>query len=157
GRIADTFGVNKPLANLIGVAEAAGADLLFELVDLGRGELAGVALVVQSTQSVEPFVAIDPEPIAQLAQANAQQVSNFFTAVARGNGQDGSEALVDTPIKGFLAAACDVATLLGAQDNRFHGRRCGSWDGPIRSPCFGRRQSQGRGSPSSRVQRASRP
>src|SRR6266404_5805035 len=72
GRIADTEGVLKPLANLIGVAEAAGADLLLELVHLPSGELARVALVVEDAQGVEPLVAIDPQPFAQLAEANPQ-------------------------------------------------------------------------------------
>src|SRR5216684_7419983 len=40
GRIVDSEGVLKPLTNLIGVAEAAGADLLFELVHLVGGEIA---------------------------------------------------------------------------------------------------------------------
>src|SRR5262249_15164803 len=59
---------------------------------------------------------------------NAQQVSDFFTAFTLGNGQDGSETLVDTPVKGFLAASFDAPSLLGIQDNRFHDRRCEPWD-----------------------------
>src|SRR5262249_2518961 len=88
-------------------------------------ELARVALVVESTQSVEALVAIDPEPFAQLGEANPQQMSDCFPAVILGNGQDGSEALVDTPIKGFFAASVEFPPLLGGQDNRFHGRRWG--------------------------------
>jgi hypothetical protein len=107
-----------------------------ELVDLPGGELAGVALGVQSTQGVEPLVAIDAQPFAQLAQADAQQVSDVFTALALGNGQDSGEALVDTPVKGFLAALLDAPSLLGTQDNRLHGRRCGLWDGSLRLPSF---------------------
>ena len=113
GRIADAEGVLKPLANLIGVAEAAGADLLFELVHLRGGELARVALVVERAQGVEPLVAIDAEPFAQLGEADAQQVSDFFPAGALGHGQDGREALVDTPVKGVLAAAFDLPPVLG--------------------------------------------
>src|ERR1700739_997892 len=52
GRIADAEGVLEPMANLVGVAEAARADLLFELIHLSSSELARVALVVQSTESV---------------------------------------------------------------------------------------------------------
>ncbi len=48
GRIADTEGVLKPLADLIGVAEAARADLLFELIHLVGAELARIALVMKS-------------------------------------------------------------------------------------------------------------
>src|ERR1700744_469268 len=42
GRIADSEGVLKPLTNLIGVAEATCADLLFELIHLVGAELARV-------------------------------------------------------------------------------------------------------------------
>src|SRR5262249_13164188 len=131
GRIADGEGVKKPLADLIGVAEGARGDLLFELVYLPGGELARVALVVQGTQSVDPLVAIDPEPFAQLAQADPQQVNDFLPAFALGNGQDRGEALVDTPVEGSLAAAFDLTPLLGRQDNRFRGRRCVPGDGSL--------------------------
>src|SRR5262245_34661876 len=158
GRIADPEGIKKPLANLIGVAEAAGADLLLELVDLRGAELAGVALVVQSTQGVEPLVAIDAEPFAQLAVANAQQVSDVFTAFALGNAQDGREALVDTPIRGLLAASFDVAALPRSQENRFHEHRGGPGDGLGRWPSLSQCQSSpGLGSSSPRLHRASSP
>jgi hypothetical protein len=41
--------------------------------------------------------------------------------VARSNGQDGSETLVDTPIKSFLAASFDFPPLLRRQDDWMHG------------------------------------
>src|SRR5947209_1147937 len=134
GRIADTEGVLKPPANLIGVAEAAGADLLFELIHLVGAELARVALVVERAKSVESLVAIDAQPFAQLGEAHAQQMSGFFPAFALRNHQDGREALVDTPVMGALAASFDLPPLLGSQDNRFHGRRCARGDGAFRLP-----------------------
>ena len=110
------------MANLVGVAEAAGADFGFELFDLVRGEFARIALVVEGAEGVEPLVAEDPEPFAQLAEADPQQVSGFFPAVALGDGQDGGEALVNAPVKGRLASSFDLPPLPGGQDNRFHGR-----------------------------------
>src|SRR5262249_5669667 len=108
GRIADTESVLKPLADLVGVAEAAGADLLFELVHLPGAELARVTLVVESTQGVEPFVAIDQKQFAEWAEADPQQVGDFLPAVALGNRQDGGEALVDASVKSFLAESFDL-------------------------------------------------
>src|ERR1700683_4533752 len=134
GRIADAEGILKPPANLIGVAEATRADLLFELIHLVDGELARVALVVERAENVESLVAIDAEPFSQLAQANTQQMNDFLPAFAPRNHQDGSEALVDTPVKGILAASFDLPPLLGGQDNRFHGRRCARRDGAFRLP-----------------------
>src|SRR5262249_16993226 len=78
GRVADAEGVLKPLTDLLGAAEAAGFDLVLELADLLGGELARVALVVQGTQGVEPLVAIDAKPFAQLAEADPQQAGDLF-------------------------------------------------------------------------------
>src|SRR5262249_17455394 len=80
GAVADPEGVLKPLADLIGGAEAAGADLLFELVHLPGGEVARVAPVLEDAQGVEPLVAIDSEPFAQLAEADPQQRSALVPA-----------------------------------------------------------------------------
>ena len=123
GLVTDAEGVLKPLANLVGVAEATGADLVFELLDLARGKLAGVALVMEGTEVVEALVAIDPEPFAQLGETDSQQLSDFFPGLARSNSQDSGEPLVNTPVQGSLAAAFDLSPLLSSQDNRFHERR----------------------------------
>ena len=60
------------MADLVGVTEAAPGDLILELLDLVRGEVAGVALVKQSAQGVEPLVAEDAEPFAQLGETDAR-------------------------------------------------------------------------------------
>ena len=130
---------------------------VFELFDLVRGEFAGVALVVEGAEGVEPLVAEDAEPFAQLAEADPQQLGDFFTGFARGDGQDGGEALVDTPVQGFLASPFDLLALLGGQDNRFHGRMRGLGDGSFRLPSLPQVNRWGVGSPSARVQRASSP
>src|SRR5205807_1627503 len=48
--------------------------------------------------------------------------------------QDGREALVDAPVKSFLASSFEFPALLLGQDNRFHGRRCRLWIGSFRLP-----------------------
>jgi hypothetical protein len=60
----------NPLANLIGVAEATCADLLFELFNLMRSKLAGIALEVKGTEGFESFVTKDTNPFAQSAEAD---------------------------------------------------------------------------------------
>src|SRR5262249_44563068 len=70
GGVADGEGGLDPVAHLVGVAEAAGADLLSELSDLIGLQLARVALVVELAQRVEPSVAKGAEPLAQLAEAD---------------------------------------------------------------------------------------
>src|SRR3954468_21786824 len=66
GGIADGEGGLDPVTDLVGVAEASRADFGLELLDLLRGKFAGVALVVDRAEGVEPCVAIDPEPFPQL-------------------------------------------------------------------------------------------
>ena len=122
GRIADAEGLLNPVADLVGVAEAAPGDLVFELLDLVRVEVAGVALVQEGAEGFEPVVSEDTEPLAQLGEADAQKLGDLLAGFARGDGQDGGEALVDTPVKGLLAAAFDLLALLIAQHYRFHGR-----------------------------------
>ena len=77
GRILDTKDGLDPVADLVGVAKAASADLRFELIDLVRSKVARVTLIVDLTESVGPFVAKDTEPFAELGKADPQQLSNF--------------------------------------------------------------------------------
>src|SRR5262249_18266553 len=122
GLVRDVERLKEPVADLVGVAKAPGADFGFELFDLVRGKLAGVALVEKGAQGVAPLVAKAGGPFTQWAEADPQQSSGFFPAVALGAGQDGGEALVHTPVKGRLASSLDLPPLPGGQDNRFHGR-----------------------------------
>src|SRR5215216_3114255 len=120
GGIADGEGGLNPVADLVGVAEAARADLGFELLDLLRGKFAGVALVVDRAEGVEPFVAKDPEPFAQLGKPDAQQRGGLSSGLARANRQDRGEALVHPPIEGPLASPFDFLLLRRCQLNRLH-------------------------------------
>jgi hypothetical protein len=117
GRVADGEGLVNPVSDLVGVTEAAFGDLDLEPPDLVRGELAGVALVEEGAERVEPLVAEDAEPFAQLGEADAQQLGDLLTGLARGDGQDGGEALVDAPVEGLLAAAFDLLALLIGQES----------------------------------------
>src|SRR5262249_30652764 len=70
-----------PVAHLLGAAEASGGDLLLELVELGRVESAGVALVVQRTQRVEALALEEGYPVAEGAWADVQQVGDLLDRV----------------------------------------------------------------------------
>ena len=67
GRVGHAEGVLDPGADLLGVVEDARGDLVLELLDLSRSELAGVAPIVQGAEFVEPLVAEDAKPLADLA------------------------------------------------------------------------------------------
>src|ERR1035441_979836 len=134
GLVGDAKGLQYPVANLVRVAEAARADFIFESIDLVGGKVARIALVVKGAEDIDPLVAKDTEPFAQLAEADPQHMSDFITALALGDGQDGSEALIHTPVKGSLASLLDLPSLLGSQDNRFHGRVLLELDGSFRLP-----------------------
>jgi hypothetical protein len=78
-----------------------------------KSMVGGVRFV--SSKGAEGFksvVAKDQEPLAELGEINPQEVSDVFWGVASSNRQDGGETLVDTPIKGFLAAAFSFLALL---------------------------------------------
>src|SRR5208337_3932241 len=85
--------------------------------------LARVTLVVQGTEGLEPLVAKDAQPLAQLGKTNPQQRSNFLTGPTSGDGQDGGESLVNPSIKRLLTQSFNGLPLLGGQENRFHGDR----------------------------------
>src|SRR4051812_36650227 len=77
GRVGDAESLPDPVADVIRITKAAGADFGLELIDLVRGKFARVALVVQGAEGVEALVAIDTKPFAQLAEADQQQLSDF--------------------------------------------------------------------------------
>src|ERR1035438_7762481 len=121
GGVADAEGFREPVADLIRIAETAATDFVLELFDLWGGQVARIALVVQGTQGVEPTVAVDPQPFAQLRETDAQQVRNFPPWLARGDRQDGRESLVEAPIMRSLAPPVDFLTLLVRELNWLHG------------------------------------
>jgi hypothetical protein len=57
GRTADVKGGFGPVADLVRVAEAAGADLRFELSDLVGIEVARATLVVDLAEGLKPLIA----------------------------------------------------------------------------------------------------
>ena len=122
------------MANLVRVPEAARADLVSESIDLVGGEIARIAPVVEGAEGIQPLVAEDAEPFAQLAEADPQHVGGFITALAFGDDQEGSQALVDTPVECPLASSLDLPSLLWSQDNRLHGGRRWLLDGSFRLP-----------------------
>jgi len=112
GGIPDTKGGFDPVANLVGVAKATGADLCFELGNLLLGQIAWVALVVDFTKGVEPFLTKDTQPFAQLAEAHTQQGSDVFAGFARSDRQDGGQTLVQPSVQAFLPSSLDGLALL---------------------------------------------
>ena len=118
--VRDSEGFQQPPADLIRVAEAAGTDFTLELLDLVRGEIARIALVMQQTQGVESLIAEDTQPVAQLGETNTQEFCDFSPRFACGNGQDGRKTLIDASLMGIFASALDLLALFGSKLNRFH-------------------------------------
>ena len=56
-----------PGADWLGVVERPRGDLLLEPLDPGGPEVARIALVVEGAELIEPLVAVDAEPLADLA------------------------------------------------------------------------------------------
>src|SRR5262249_1026214 len=55
-------------------------------------------------ERLQPLVAEDAEPLAQLAEADPQQLGDVLSGLARRDRQDGGQALVDAPVQAFLTA-----------------------------------------------------
>src|SRR5262249_24288059 len=121
GRVADAESRVNPVADLGGCAEAALCDFVLWQLDLVRGGMTGVALVMEGAEGIEPLVAEDAEPFTQLGKADAQQLGDLLTGFARGDRQDGGEALIDAPIQSLLPLPFDLLALLISQDNPLHG------------------------------------
>ena len=107
------------MAELVRVAEASGADLRLELLELARRQVARVPLVVQRAKGLQPLVPQDREPVAELGQTDGQQRSDRFWGCAGRHGQDGGEALVNPPIQSPRASSFDGCPLRRSQGNRF--------------------------------------
>src|SRR5262249_1830706 len=71
-------------------------------------------------ERLQPLVAEDAEPLAQLAEADPQQLGDVLSGLARRDRQDGGQALVDAPVQAFLTAPFNCLALLGSQCNRLH-------------------------------------
>lgn len=98
-------GLVDPVANLLGGEEAAGGDLSLESLDLGRSELAGIALMVEGTQSFQALGAVGSEPLADLSLGDAEQVGDLVLSLALVDPKNGGEPLGDAFVVGLAAAA----------------------------------------------------
>ena len=63
---------------MLGVVESSLGDLVLELLDLGGSESSGVTLVVQGAELLQPLIAEDAEPLADLAYGDPHQLSDLF-------------------------------------------------------------------------------
>src|SRR3954452_18564603 len=112
--------VPDPGADLRGVVEEARGDLSLDPLDLGRAEAARIALVVQGAELIQPLVAEDPEPLADLAGRDSQEVGDLRSGPTVIAPEDRREPLVDPSVRGLSPSLVDVLALLGSQPDRLH-------------------------------------
>src|SRR5262249_19333155 len=120
GGVPDPEHLLDPEADLIGVAEAAGADLLLEALHLSGGEGARVAPVVGGAEGVEALAAVEAEPLGDLADAATQQGGDLEAILAVGDPEDGRKPLRDALVVGFMAAALHRLALRRVKVNQPH-------------------------------------
>src|SRR5947209_5754291 len=104
-----------PVADLVGVVEDARLDLLPDSLDLGRSQAARVALVVQGAEFIEPLVAEDPEPLADLAGRDAHRSGDLLSGSPVIAPEDRREPPEDPPVLGLSPSLADVVPLLRSQ------------------------------------------
>ena len=95
--------------------EGPRGDLLLEPLDLSRSEATRIALVVQGAELIQPLVAEDAEPLADLAGRDTQEVGDHFPASSLIAPEDGGEPLIDPPVRGVSPSIADLLPLLGSQ------------------------------------------
>src|SRR5436305_9809445 len=100
--------------------EHARLDFLPDSLDLGRSQAARVALVVQGAEFIEPLVAEDPEPLADLAGRDAHQSGDLLSGSPVIAPEDRREPLEDPPVLGLSPSLADVLPLLRSQLDRLH-------------------------------------
>jgi hypothetical protein len=110
-------------ADLIGVAEAPGADLLLEALDLSGREVGRVAPVVKGAEVVGAAVAEQAQPVGELPHAAAEQVRDLATGLAVGDPKHRGEAFIDAPVVRLVVAALEFLALLRVKVNRLHRSR----------------------------------
>jgi hypothetical protein len=120
GGVPDPEHLLNPETDLIGIAEAPGADLLLETLDLSGGEIARVAPVMQGAEGIEAAVAEQTQPLGELPHAAAEQVGDLGAGLAVGNPEHGGEALVQALVTRLVAAALEVLALLQVEVNWLH-------------------------------------
>ena len=90
-----------PGADLLGVVEGPGCDLLLESLDLRRPEAARIAPLVQGAEFVQPLVAEDAEPLPDLAGGDLQQFGDLLSGPPAIAPEDRREPLVNPPVLGL--------------------------------------------------------
>src|SRR5262245_36589847 len=120
GGVQDTERFLDPEADLIGVAEATGADLLLETLNLSGGEVARVAPVVKGAEGIEAAVAEPAQPLGERTHAAAEQIGNLESGLAVGDPEHGGEAFVEALVVRLVAAALEFLALLRVEENRLH-------------------------------------
>ena len=93
-----TEGFLDPIADLSGGLETPGGDLLLELVELGLGQSAGVALVLQSAEGLEALGPEESDPVVDRPRAHAEQVSDFLCRIVLVQPQQRRQTLVDARV-----------------------------------------------------------
>src|SRR4051812_39075577 len=119
-RVGHAEGRLDPGADLLGVVERPRGDLPLEALDLGGPEAARIALVVQGAEFVEPLVAEDAEPLADLAGRDPQEVGADFPASPLIDPEHGGEALEDPSVRGVSPSLADVLPLPEGQLDHLH-------------------------------------
>jgi hypothetical protein len=97
-----TEGFLDPIADLGGGLETPGGDLLLELVELGLGQSARIALELQRAKSIEATTLVKGKPVLDGTRANLKQVGNFLDFIALVQPQQRGKAIVNP--HGFLLA-----------------------------------------------------
>ena len=70
--------IQEVFLHLASAVELAGGNFLLNLLDLARGQVADVALVVQDQQSIEALVAEDAQPTAHAPLGHLQKVGDYI-------------------------------------------------------------------------------
>jgi hypothetical protein len=100
--------------------EHSRGDLLLEPLDLGRPEAAWIALVVQGAELIQPLVAEDAEPLADLAGRDSQRFGDLLSGSPVIAPEHRREPLVDPAVRGVPPSIADILPLLGSQPDRLH-------------------------------------
>src|SRR4051794_17342687 len=97
-RVGHAQGLLHPGADLLSVVERPRGYLPLEPLDLGRSEATRVALVVQGAELLQPLVAEDAEPLADLAGGDPRQLSGLLPSPPVIDPEQDREALIDPAV-----------------------------------------------------------
>ena len=120
GGVGDAELLLDPGPHLLGIVEDPRGDLLPELLDLGRSEPTGIAPVVQGTELIQALVAVDAEPVPDLATGDTQQLGDLFPSASFIDPEEGRETLEDATLAGLTPPLQDLLALLDIQCDGLH-------------------------------------